>query len=117
MIGAVNGGELAIVIEGRREDWPRGARTLTPHDPIQEPNGRTLWFGADLDPDGEPGVVPDHGDGRRPDAGEDTSARGERLVDALLAWLTPNRQLGPEINRFQVRVWQDDDPWIEPYLR
>ena len=44
-------------------------------------------------------------------------ARGERVVDALLAWLTPDRQLGPEINRFQVRVWQDGDPWIEPYLR
>ena len=38
----MTGGELAIVIEGTREDWPRGARTLTPHDPIQEPNGRTV---------------------------------------------------------------------------
>ncbi len=53
MIGAVNGGEMAIVIAGTREDWPRGTRTLTPHDPIREPNGRTLWFGAGLDPDGE----------------------------------------------------------------
>ena len=41
-------------------------------------------------------------------------ARGERLVDALLAWLTPDRRLGPELNRFQVWVWQDGDPWIEP---
>ena len=52
MIGAVTGGEMAIVVEGRREDWPRGIRTLTPHDPIREPNGRTLWFGAELAPDG-----------------------------------------------------------------
>ena len=47
----MTGGELAVVIAGRREDWPRGARTLTPREPTREPNG-TLWFGADLDPDG-----------------------------------------------------------------
>ena len=47
----MTGGELAIVIEGRREDWPGGARTLTPRDPTLEPNG-TFWFGAELDPDG-----------------------------------------------------------------
>ena len=41
-------GELAIVIEGRREDWPGGARTLTPRVPTPEPNG-TFWFGAELD--------------------------------------------------------------------
>ena len=52
-VNGVNGGEMAIVIKGTREDWPRGTRTLTPHDPIREPNGRTLWFGAGLEPDGE----------------------------------------------------------------
>ncbi len=42
--------------------------------------------------------------------------RGDRLVDTLLAWwLAPDRELEPEINRFQVRVWQDGNPWIEPY--
>ncbi len=38
-----------IVIEGRREDWPGGPRTLTPRSGGREPNGRTLWFGAELD--------------------------------------------------------------------
>ena len=27
----------------------------------------------------------------------------------------PDRELEPGINRFQVRVWQDGNPWIEPY--
>ena len=113
---AMTGGELAIVIAGRREDWPRGARTLTPREPTREPNG-TLWFGADLDPDGSQVWfrITATAVGRMRE--KTPHARGERLVDALLAWLTPNRQLGPEINRFQVRIWQDDDPWIEPYLR
>ena len=43
---------LTIVLAGTREDWPGGARTLTPRPPSREPNGRTLWFGAELDPAG-----------------------------------------------------------------
>ncbi len=31
-------------IAGTREDWPGGARTLTPREPTREPNG-TLWSG------------------------------------------------------------------------
>ena len=53
----MTGGELAIVIEGRREDWPRGARTLTPRDPTLEPNG-TFWFGGRARPRRRPGLVP-----------------------------------------------------------
>ena len=41
-----------IVIEGTREDWPGGPRTLTPLDPDLEPNRRTYWFGAALAPAG-----------------------------------------------------------------
>ena len=41
-----------IVIAGTREDWPGGPRTLTPREPTREANGRILWFGAELDPDG-----------------------------------------------------------------
>ena len=78
-----------IVIKGRREDWPGGAWTLTPREPGREPNRQTFWFG---------------GRARR-----DAVARGERLVDALLAWLTPARRLGPEVNRFQVLVSDDGD--------
>ena len=113
MIGAVNGGEMAIVIEGRREDWPRGTRTLTPHDPIREPNGRTLWFGAGLDPDGEQVWfrIDEETIGRMPE--KTPVARGQRLVDALIVWITPDRQLEPGINRFEVRVSEAGDTWIE----
>ena len=40
-------------------------------------------------------------------------ARGARLVDALVTWMTPDRQLGPELNRFQ--VWVLGEVWIERY--
>ena len=43
---------LAIIIEGKCEDWPGGPRTLTPRASGREPNGRTLWYGAELNPDG-----------------------------------------------------------------
>ena len=42
-------------------------------------------------------------------------ARGDRLVDALFAWLTPDRQLAPDLNRFQVLVSDDGDTRIERY--
>ena len=41
-----------IVIEGRREDWPGGSRTLMPREPGREPNRQVFWFGAELHPDG-----------------------------------------------------------------
>ena len=40
-------------------------------------------------------------------------ARGACLVDALVTWMTPDRQLGPELNRFQVQVL--GGLWIERY--
>ena len=40
----------ALVIEGTREDWPGGRRTLTRLDPNMEPNRQTYWFGAELTP-------------------------------------------------------------------
>ena len=62
-------GELAIVIDGRREDWPGGAKTLTPleahpgtqRDPLVRSRAR---------PRRRPGLVPDRRGGHRPDAGE-----------------------------------------------
>ena len=71
----------AIVIEGTREDWPGGPRTLTPLDPAREPNRQTFWFGAELAPGRQPGVVPDHPGGHPPDAGggarlDSTGSRG-----------------------------------------
>ena len=41
-----------IVVEGRRENWPGGARTLTPRDPCREPNRQVCWFGAEFDSEG-----------------------------------------------------------------
>ena len=68
--------ELAIVIAGRRGDWPGGPRTLMPRDP----NG-TLWFGADLDPDGDQVWfrIGEEAVGRMP--AETPLGRGHRLVD------------------------------------
>ena len=79
---------MAIVIAGTREDWPGGPRTLTPREPTREPNG-TLWFGAELDPDGDqvwfriaPAAV-----ARMPAA--TPADRGRLLVDALIFWGAP----------------------------
>ena len=104
-----------IVIAGTREDWPGGPRTLTPRDPTREPNGRILWFGAELDPDGSQQVwfrITAEAVGRMRE--KTPRARGARLIDTLLAWLTPDRQLQPELNRFEVRVSNaGGDTWIE----
>ena len=104
---------LAIVIEGRREDWLGGARTLTPREPSREPNG-TLWFGAELDDPAGDQVwfrIAEEALGRMP--AETPAARGHRLVDALIVWSTPDRQLEPGINRFEVRVSEAGDTWLE----
>ena len=39
--------------------------------------------------------------------------RGRRLVDALIVWITPDRPLHPGINRFEVRVSEAGEAWIE----
>ena len=103
---------LMIVIEGRRENWPGGARTLTPRAGGREPNGRTLWFGAELDTGHQVWFrITAEEIGRMRE--ETPRARGERLIDALLGSLTPDRELKREINRFEVRVSDDGDTWIE----
>ena len=104
-----------IVIKGRREDWPDGARMLTPREPGREPNRQTFWFGAELDPDGSQVWFRITSEAVRRMREGDAVARGERLVDALLAWLTPARRLGPEVNRFQVLVSDDGDTRLERY--
>ena len=111
----MTGGELAIVIAGRREDWPGGPRTLVPREPTREPNGQTLWVGAELDPDGDHDQVwfriAEEAIGRMPE--KTPGDRGRRLVDALIVWITPDRLLQPGINRFEVRVSEAGDTWIE----
>ena len=51
--------------------------------------------------------------GRMP--AETSTARGRCLIDALIVWITPDRPLGPGLNRFQVRVSDDGGTWIERY--
>ena len=82
------------------DDWPAGPPAT--------------WFGAELDADG--GQVwfriGEEAVGRMP---ADTPAgRGRRLVDALIVWrITPDRQLEPGINRFEVLVSATGETWIE----
>ena len=103
----------AIVIAGRREDWPGGARTLTPLEPSRDPNG-AFWFGAELDPDvrqvwfriNEEAVA------RMPE--ETPKARGRRLVDALIVQITVgDRPLWFGINRFDVHVSEAGEARVE----
>ena len=81
-------GRLAVVIEGTREDWPGGARTLTPRYPTREPNG-TFWFGAEL-PAGDQVWfrIAEEAIGRMPE--KTPRDRGARLVDALIVWIVPD---------------------------
>ena len=46
---------------------------------------------------------------------ETSTDRGRCLIDALIVWITPDRPLGPGLNRFQVRVSDDGGTWIERY--
>ena len=107
---------LAVVIEGRRDDWPGGARLLMPCPPSREPNGRTYWFGAELDPDGRQLWFRITSEAIHRMREKTPRARGACFVDALITWMTPERQLGPELNRFQVHVLGEDGYlWIERY--
>ena len=105
--------ELAIVIEGWRGDWPGGPRILMARPPSREPNGRTCWFGAELDPNGDQVWfrIDDEAISRMPE--KTPAARGDRLIDALIVWITPDRPLEPGINRFEVRVSEGGEAWIE----
>ena len=80
-----------------------GAPRQTPRAPGREPNG-TFWFGAELNPDGDQVWfrIAAEDIGRMP--AETSTARGRCLIDALIVWITPDRPLGPGLNRFQVRV-------------
>ena len=98
----MTGDEPDIVIAGTRGDWAGGARTLTPRDPCPEPDGQELLVRRRSRPRRQPGVVPDHLGRRPPDAaGDARSPRRAPDLDALLAWMKPYGQLGPDINRFQ----------------
>ena len=40
-------------------------------------------------------------------------ARGDHVIDTLLAWLPPDDQLERDVNRFEVQVSDEGDTWIE----
>ncbi len=106
----------AIIIEGRREDWPQGPRTLTPLDPNPEPNRQTCWFGAELAPGGNQVWFRITTEAVHRMQEETPATRGNRLVDALLAWLSNGRDHQLEdLNRFQVHVSDAGDTRIAPY--
>ena len=105
-----------IVIEGTREDWLR-----RPSNPdVAGPQPRT----QPADPSGS---VPSStrtaarcgfriaSEAVRRMKEQTPGVRGDRLVDALFAWLTPDRQLAPDLNRFQVLVSDDGDTRIKRY--
>ena len=68
---------------------------MTPREPGREPNRQDLLVRGRARPGRQPDVVPDH--------------------DALLAWLTPARRLGSEVNRFQGLVSDNGDTRLERY--
>ena len=106
----------AIVIDVTREDWPGGPRTLTPLDPNEEPNRQTIWFGAELAPGGSQMWFRITLEAVHRIQKKTPGARGKRLIDALLAWLSddPDHQLA-DLNRYQVYVSYAGDTRIEPY--
>ena len=103
--------EQAIVIAGTAENCPE-SRTLTPRKPTREPNG-TLWFGAELDPEGQQVWFRIDEEAIRRMAERSPEGRGRRLLDALRVSLAADRSLGRGINRFEVRVAENGDTWVE----
>ncbi len=105
--------EPAIIIAGERGDWPGGPATLRPRRPTREPNG-ALWFGAELKASGDQVWfrIEEEDVGRLP--GNDPGTRGRFLTDALLARVEAGDiRLRSAINRFEVRVSDTGEAWIE----
>ena len=108
--------EEAIVIAGRRDDWPGGPRTLAPRQATREANGTLVVRRRTrrLDDSGDQvwSRIDKGSIGRMPD--KTPEAKGRHLIDALLAHIKEKRlstQVG--LNRFDVRVSNTGDTWIE----
>lgn len=104
--------DAEIIIAGTRRDWPGGTRTLTPRDPCRDPDG-TLWFGADLGPDPKQVWFRVASEDVRRIRAETPRTRGDRVIEALLAWLSLGHRLQDELTRFEVRVSDHGDAWVE----
>ena len=106
----------AIVIEGTFDNWPGGPQTLTSLPPNREQGRAVFWFGTSAEQAGNEVWFRITGEAIERMPEETPSARGNCLVDALLAWLSedPDREL-EEFDEFQVLVSNDGDTRIEPY--
>ncbi len=103
-----------IILEGKFGNWPGEARTLTPCRPEREPNRPHVYsFGAELDQGNDEVWFRITWEAIRRMKERTPHARGNRLVDALVSWMTPERSLEPGLNRFKVRVSETGDTWIE----
>ena len=88
---------------------------LSPCSVFRHESGRyPFWFGAELDdPDGDQVWfrIAEEALGRMPD--KTPAGRGRCLIDALIVWVTPDRPLHPGLNRFEVRVSEAGDTWLD----
>lgn len=107
-------GEPDIIIEGTRDDWPGGRRTLTPLHPHAEPGRDAFWFGARLDPGGHEVSFRVTWETLRRLPADTPDGRGTLLVDRLIVWLAenPGYQLQTR-NPFRVCVSGADDTTVE----
>ena len=67
---------------------------------LDDPDGDQVWF-----------RIAEEALGRMPD--KTPAGRGRCLIDALIVWVTPDRPLHPGLNRFEVRVSEAGDTWLE----
>ena len=121
-----------IVIEGTREDWPGGPRTLTPRDPSREPNRQTFLVRRRARPgrgSRHPGARGGPPSRRPPRLADDAAqasrapARGTRRASGppsrpapapegrLSTGRTRRRAAGPSaLGAGRLGNWQDDPP-------
>ena len=107
---------------GRRPATAIPRRRTRPRPVKSAPWPETCWgkWAGGTAPEGlgPPGARdhPDRGGGHRTRMPAETPAgrSGARLVDALIVWITPDRQLEPgNPNRFEVLVSETGEMWIE----
>ena len=99
-----------IAIEGTREDWPRRRSNPDAARPQPRTERADLLVRRRARPGRHPAV-----EAVRWMREQTPGARGDRLVDVLLAWMPPDHPLDPDLNRFQVWVSDDGDTRIERY--
>ena len=104
----------AIVIDGTFDNWPGGPQTLTELPAYQEHSRDAFRFGYWLTRDGKEVRFRITWEAVRRMKEETPGARGDRLVDALLAWLSDNPDYQFDVgNSFQVFVSEARDVMVE----